>query len=142
MLTFVIPTLGLLAGTLTAFAIALSFIDTTNIAVLATFFQSLSSVLDKDLEKLKMIEEAVKGISDAANAIDDTERLVAVRQVIEAVNGAAAANTQTGVAAVAGANNTGGALGQPLKVNMVMNGREMMSWSYNTVSDFLNYKSN
>ena len=108
-LTLAIPALGLLAGTLTAFAIALSFIDTTNIVVLTTFFQSLSSVLDKDLEKLKMIEEAVKGISDAANAIDDTERLVAVRQVIEAVNGAAAANTQTGVAAVERQSVRGGA---------------------------------
>ena len=153
MLTFVIPTLGALSGGLVAFALALSLIDTTNIAVLTTFFQSLHAALDTDLEKLAKIETAVKGISDAASAIDDTERLVAVRQIIEAVNGSAAAagaatttasataaataNTQSGVAA-AGGNNTAGALGQPLKVNMVMNGREMMSWSYNTVAEFLN----
>ena len=140
MLTFVLPTLGLLAGGLVAFALALSFIDTTNIATLTMFFQSLSSVLDKDLEKLAKIEEAVKGISDAASAVDDTERLVAVRQIIEAVNGASSANTQSAVSARGGGTGAG-ALGQPLKVNMVMNGREMMSWSYNSVSDFLNYKS-
>jgi hypothetical protein len=140
LLTPLLPVLALLTAGLAGFAFAMSLIDITNIATLTMFFQSLSSVLDKDLEKLAKIEEAVKGISDAASAVDDTERLVAVRQIIEAVNGASSANTQSAVSAKGGGAGAG-ALGQPLKVNMVMNGREMMSWSYNSVSDFLNYKS-
>jgi len=139
MLVPLIPALGLLAYGLTGFAFAMSLIDTTNIAVLGSFFQSLSSALDKDIEKLVKMEEAIRGIVSAANAVDDTERLVAVRQIIEAVHGAAAARGGTPGGAGAG-GPAGGALGRPLNVQMVMNGREMMSWSYNTVSDFLNYK--
>lgn len=139
MLVPLIPALGTLAVGLTGFAFAMSLIDTTNITILGKFFESLSSALDKDIEKLVKMEEAIKGIVSAANAVDDTERLVAVRQIIEAVHGAAAARGGTpGGAAAAGP--AGGALGRPLNVQMVMNGREMMNWSYNTVSDFLNYK--
>ena len=112
LLTPLLPVLALLTAGLAGFAFAMSLIDITNIATLTMFFQSLSSVLDKDLEKLAKIEEAVKGISDAASAVDDTERLVAVRQIIEAVNGASSANTQSAVSAKGGGTGAG-ALGQP-----------------------------
>ena len=145
-LAIAVPVLAALGTGLVAFAYALSFIDTENIDVLSKFFTSLGTVLDKDLEKLTQMEAAVKGIVAAANGADDAEKLIQVRQIIEAVNGAASASTQSTISATSAANSpspaAGNTLNKPLHVSMVMNGREMFSWAEGTVSDFLNLNKN
>jgi len=132
-----------------SFSASIAGIDTTNLVPLTQFFNSLSSVLDKDIAKMLEMKTALEAIVSAVNAVDDTEKLVAVRQIIEAVNSSAAGSKSSHVAALnpAGAAGAAGATGanalsRPLEVKLVMNGREMGGWAYKTVSDFLNYYGN
>jgi len=139
-----LPGFAALGLALASFAFAMSLIDVSSLAPLTAFFTSLSSALDKDIEKLVAMQTALENIVAAVNSVDDTEKLVAVQHLIESVNSSAAANKNSEVSALntaagAGAGAGKDVLSKPLEVKLTMNQREMGSWAWKSVSDFLNY---
>lgn len=128
--------LALALPTLARFAAIINSLDENKIIPFASLFESVNSILDKDMKNLITMEKSIKDIVGSINSIDDTSKVMEVRKLIQQINSSAASSqaATTGTSATAAANP----LSQPLNVKLKMDGREMGTWAYNTVADFLN----
>jgi hypothetical protein len=127
--------LGLAIGPLSSLAQVINSLDENKIIPLASLFESVNSILDKDMTNLLTMEKSIKGIVKSINSIDDTSKVMEVRKLIQQINSSAAGGQASSTTAGASGANP---LSQPLNVKLKMDGREMGTWAYNTVADFLN----
>ena len=107
---------------------ALSQIDASSLAPVAALFISIDSILSKNIENLDKTEKAITKIAESINSIDNLEKTIAVKEIIEAVQGAASRSRVATVSASAGgaAAAGGGTLvpnGTPFTVHVDLAGR-------------------
>jgi len=122
---FIGPVVILLAALSTALigvAYALSLINFDNLRPIADLFMGLATIVNGEVENLTKTVGAVIELANAINAIDNEEKIVAVRQIIEAVSGRTTAPaTPVGTA---GTSASGGAV-QNIYVQIDLDGRPM-----------------
>ena len=128
-----------LANNLWSLISALNAIEGDNLIPVADMFSSINSILDKDLEGLMKVEQAIANIATSINSIDSTEKVFAVKKLIDSVNSAtsgasAAATTPATTAAGTATAN----LNRPLLIQLNVSGREWISLQTDTLDKLLN----
>lgn len=125
------------AGNLWQLIATLNAIDGDNLIPVAEMFSSINSILDKDLEGLMKVEQTIAKVAASINSIDSSEKVFAVKQLIDSVNAAtarpAAAATTTALAA-----QSAGALNRPIQISLNVAGREWLSLQTDTLDKLLN----
>jgi len=142
------------AGNLWQLIATLNAIDGDNLIPVAEMFSSINSILDRDLEGLTKVEQTIARVAASINSIDSSEKVFAVKQLIDSVNAAtarpAAAATTTALAAQSAARpaaaatttalaaQSAGALNRPIQISLNVAGREWLSLQTDTLDKLLN----
>lgn len=138
-----------LANNLQSLINALNAIEGDNLIPVADMFSSINSILDKDLEGLMKVEQTIANIATSINSIDSTEKVFAVKQLIDSVNSATSrapapattpATTAAGAATTSQAlsPNTAANLNRPIQISLNVAGREWISLQTETLDKLLN----
>jgi hypothetical protein len=119
---------------------ALNAIEGDNLIPVADMFSSINSILDKDLEGLMKVEQAIANIATSINSIDSTEKVFAVKQLIDSVNAATSRDTTPGPASTSQdlPPHTAAALNRPIQISLNVAGREWISLQTETLDKLLN----
>jgi len=103
------PLIAVVAGGLMLLGWALSSIDFSNLQPVADLFASMADAMNAPMENLIKIQETIGNISDAIQSIDDLDKAIVVKQLIEAASGQAVAGsgpTTSATTATAAGNGT------------------------------------
>jgi hypothetical protein len=87
---FLGPVLVLLAGlsaALLGVSYAVSLMNFENLLPLTNLFQAIATIITGEMDNLTETIEAVTNMADAISNVDDARKIVAVRQVIDSING-------------------------------------------------------
>ena len=133
-----------------------------NVSLLATsfsqMFESISQLSAGSALNLTLTAVALGEVAAAINEVNDTARLSEVTKVIEAVNNSANANmtarlvqptnnpsttsiSTPSAASSPGSPSTHASSNQPLTINLSMGSRQMETWTWDTVGNFLKGKT-
>ena len=101
---FLGPVLVLLAGlsaALLGVSYAVSLMNFENLLPLTNLFQAIATIITGEMDNLTETIEAVTNMADAISNVDDARKIVAVRQVIDSINGRPSPPTAAAPAAAA-----------------------------------------
>jgi len=135
---------------------------TANVSLLAVslsqMFESISQLSATSALNLVATAAALSQVATAINEVDDTAQLSEITKVIQAVNNSANANMTSRLVpsanTLAGANasslttapptgspSSAASTSQPLTINLNMGNRQMETWTWDTVGNFLKGKT-
>jgi len=102
------PLIAVVAGGLMLLGWALSSIDFSNLQPVADLFASMADAMNAPMENLVKIQSTISEISDAIKSIDDLDKAIVVKQLIEAASGQVTATAgPRPSASTAAASNSG-----------------------------------
>ena len=102
------PLIAVVAGGLMLLGWALSSIDFSNLQPVADLFASMADAMNAPMENLIKIQSTISEISDAIKSIDDLDKAIVVKQLIEAASGQVTATAgPRPSASTAAASNSG-----------------------------------
>ena len=87
------PLIAVLAAGLTLLGFALSSMDFSNLQPVADLFASMADAMNAPLTNLIKIQETIGNISEAITSIDNLDKAIVVKQLIEAASGQAVTGT-------------------------------------------------
>ena len=136
---FLGPVLLLLTGlsaALLGVSYAVSLMNFENLLPLTDLFQAIATIVTGEMDNLTETIEAVTNMADAISNVDDARKIVAVRQVIDSINGrppAPAAATPAAPAPVAAGGNR-----QPIYLRVELGNRHFDQYVGELVNGMIN----
>lgn len=117
---------------------ALNAIDGEDLIPVANLFESINSMLGGELAGLETVEQTISKIVASINSIDSSEKVFAVKQIIDSIAAATASPRSSAATDQANQTQAAAALNRPILISLNVSGREWASLQTDTLDKLLN----